>query len=319
MRENYYNDAFYVSEAAKLIKNIGTSLDDQMAGPISDYLNDNCRDESLEDNILTLSEFPEKLKDYGLSPELNVIPTKARKTAPCNNLLCFGLGEARLSSVFSKIDKATDNMKDLPGLKNVILFADKWNEKAFSKHEESFLKKAKENDIWIVFYLLCDEGLTQIPFLPNQRCQFNGIEEAREARLKIKNVKLKKEEVKYPYSMSLRISDSWNQMAGCRYEFDCDYGKWIKMPDLGKPVRGYFSKSAIDTLLRSINKLLEECNDDFSSFGSAVDGKFYVLEMDGKKIGWHISDLDFEDTPHGRLGNAVGKFIGKCEKNTDKG
>ncbi len=313
MRGNSYNDTFSVNEAANLIRSTCGCLDVQMADPISEFLDDNRRDEKIEDIITALSEFPEKLKDYGFRHELSVIPTKARKKTPCNNLLCFGLGETKLSSVFSKIDKATDDMKDVSGLKNVILFTDKWNEKAFEKYEEVFLEKAKDNDIWFVFYMISEEGLTQIPFLPNVRYTFDGIEEAKEERLKIKNVHKKREEVIYPYSLSLHVSDSWKPMDGYEYEFYCERFEWVEIPYSGETKHGSFSKSALDTFLRSIYHIFNESDENFASLNYASDGTVYELKINGESKLWHFSDLENKDTPRGRLGHAVLRFISKCK------
>lgn len=102
----------------------------------------------------------------------NTYPFGAPTDTVYPRLLVSCCGETTLRSTLKAIAVRSKKMAGLfpsDERKTVFLLTDKWSSDAFRDYELTFLNHAIRNNIWYVFLLVTDYGITQIPFLPEDR------------------------------------------------------------------------------------------------------------------------------------------------------
>ena len=104
--------------------------------------------------------------------EYNTYPFGADMNTVYPRLLAVCDDKAPLRAALNHIQSQSRKMAVLPGEKTVFLLTDKWNAATFRDYEVEFLNHAIRDNIWYVFLLVTDYGITRIPFLPGNRKSF---------------------------------------------------------------------------------------------------------------------------------------------------
>lgn len=124
------------------------------------------------DNLQVLQSCAGRPVEGAPKGEYNTYPFGEDTNTVYPRLFAVCAGKAPLRAALNHIQSQSRKMAVLPGEKTVFLLTDKWNAATFRDYEVEFLNHAIRDNIWYVFLLVTDYGITRIPFLPGNRKSF---------------------------------------------------------------------------------------------------------------------------------------------------
>lgn len=205
--------------------------------------------------------------------------------------------------------------------KTVFLLTDKWNSDAFRDYELTFLNHAIRNNIWYVFLLVTDYGITQIPFLPEDRDFFRRYDiQSVEENVSIERLLDLLHDAPMIYHFSAGTLHKYSET---EYLFDSDRMVWDRHSLTESFCEGRINQSAFVRFLKTAEWLAEDSiqlvEKDEPVF---CDGGRGALDI----FGWH---LDLTQSYTDQLGSysdeqvellikklrkELGRLIDQCEK-----
>ncbi len=221
-----------------------------------------------------------------------------------------------LGGVLAKMMEYSSQMSKKFGLKEiktVIVITDYWDPKLFLKYEKTMLNYALKYGIWYIFLLVTDYGVTQIPFLPNNRNALRDyadedIEEAVPYEVMLR--RLKGQRIKYTMD-----GGTLNQFFRETYIFD--EGHW-ENKDIANNLQmsGKVPKHDFQLFLEGVQWIYESDERDISAKTHVLDEGNHILEIFGRTVSWGNGALGEMGEPRfNKLQTTINRFISACEKN----
>lgn len=270
-------------------------------------------------------------------PMINTYPYGVKTNKLFTRFLAICRGKTRSKTVFNRIISQCRKMsRHFPSEepKTVFLLTDKWDSNTFGEYEAEMLNYALHDNIWFVFLLVTDYGITQIPFLPNDRDVFktHGIPSNDEIITIENNIpmnvlleKLRISPFRYScYAGPLNVHN--NKV----YFFNIDDSTWAKRIPMGfdfysEPIaEGRIEKTALEKFLRSAQWLAYEklvlqshkkevfldsgCL-ELEIFGITINSSKSYTDMSGTYSDKQIESLISETE------TALNELINNCEAN----
>ena len=124
------------------------------------------------DNLQVLQSCAGRPVEGAPKGEYNTYPFGEDTDTVYPRLLAVCADKAPLRAALNHIQSQSRKMAVLSGKKTVFLLTDKWNATTSRDYEVEFLNHAIRDNIWYVFLLVTDYGITKIPFLPGNRDAF---------------------------------------------------------------------------------------------------------------------------------------------------
>lgn len=124
------------------------------------------------DNLQVLQSCKGRPVEGAPKGEYNTYPFGSPSETVYPRLFAVCADKAPLRAALNHIQSQSRKMAVLHGEKTVFLLTDKWNATTFHDYEVEFLNHAIRDNIWYVFLLVTDYGITRIPFLPGDRETF---------------------------------------------------------------------------------------------------------------------------------------------------
>ncbi|MGN1415601.1 MAG: hypothetical protein ACI4XF_02070 [Oscillospiraceae bacterium] len=314
-------------------------IDEPLTLEVNRIIHHSCESSGLLGSIdALLSASPEDLSSQsGGNPLINTYPYGVKTNKLFTRFLAICRGKTRSKTVLNRIISQCRKMsRHFPSEepKTVFLLTDKWDSNTFGEYEAELLNYALHDNIRFVFLLVTDYGVTQIPFLPNDRDVFKSHEiPSNEEIITIENnipmnVLLEKLRIS-PFRFSYHAGplNIHNNMV---YFFNIDDLTWIKRIPMGfdfysEPIaEGGIEKTPLEKFLISAQWLADEKlvlqshkkevfldsgRSELEIFGITIDSSKSYTDMSGAYSDKQIESLISETE------TALNELINNCEAN----
>lgn len=268
----------------------------------------------------------ERHKDSGLiteSEKINTYPFGQKTKEIYPRMLAVCRGNKNIGTVFNAMEKQAERMaSEYPDPENdprvgqglsIFLLTDKWSPSEFSKVEQKFINYALHNGIWFVFLLVTDYGVTEIPFLPNDRDALIGY---RNSEISDGSV-LEYEEVLnlqkgYEFAIE-RNGGTWQRYDVDTYTFDIGGHRWT-CDTLTGHREGEIPGAALGRFFNRIRFLANDNGAGLKPAPVVLDAGYYTLRVMGLEISWpNISLENLGDDQIKKIASATIEFLKECK------